>query len=410
MKVAWVIIDRFRKKEGNGRAALRYIERATGLGRPAVIRACRELTEWGFTKRHVGSGTRPSEYEPVWATTKFASGSETYTPASGMEMDTSCGVETITTRPASGVDSHTESYLPSPAYRPADGVGKSVSASGPGADAPAEAGGFERIWRAYGRHGNKQASKRAFEAIASPDVDHIEVRASAWAASAKPGQRRMPLEKWLAAEKYDEADRTVRPTAKPPELDEEGEVARRRDSTFDATEAAERARRIQRSAIEIAVPRRVPLIVVSSALESRDEGTWLEMQTDHGRVAVLLEGRDAATQEAGQAHFGRLTAACGINEIDDSAELHGKPFMVVERYAVDEGVSLPEGTLSAANDNTPQGEHERPEICRIGKYTSAFLPARSMTSASLSRHHSQSAAVGRLSPSMARDQPIHRYD
>jgi hypothetical protein len=48
-----------------------------------------------------------------------------------------------------------------------------------------------------------------FAAIDNPDVDHIAERAAAWAASAKPGQRRMPLEKWLAAEKYDEADRKV---------------------------------------------------------------------------------------------------------------------------------------------------------------------------------------------------------
>jgi hypothetical protein len=84
-----------------------------------------------------------------------------------------------------------------------------VSETGPGAvPAPAVSGrGFERCWRAYGKYGNKQAARKAFDAITNPDVDLIAQRAVAWAASAKPGQRRMPFEKWLATEKYDEADR-----------------------------------------------------------------------------------------------------------------------------------------------------------------------------------------------------------
>ncbi|UFW82872.1 hypothetical protein BjapCC829_23065 [Bradyrhizobium barranii] len=229
------------------------------------------------------------------------------------------------TGPAGGPKTH----IPDPGTDPRTGMYK-VSASGPDAEAPAVAGiGFERIWRAYGRYGNKQASKQAFEAIASPDVDHIASRATAWAASAKSGQRRMPLEKWLAAEKYDEADRSVRPKAEAPKLDEEGEMGRRRSNAVDAAEAAEHDRKIRGAAIEISVPRGVPLTVVSSAVEKRDDDTWLAIQTDHGLVAILLEGRDAASQEAGQAHLGRLTTACGIRDIDDSSDLHGKVFMVV---------------------------------------------------------------------------------
>jgi len=63
------------------------------------------------------------------------------------------------------------------------------------------------VWIAYGRLGSKVAARKAFAAITNPDIDHIAARASAWAASAKPGQRRMPLEKWIAAERWDEADR-----------------------------------------------------------------------------------------------------------------------------------------------------------------------------------------------------------
>jgi hypothetical protein len=146
----------------------------------------------------------------------------------------------------------------------------------------------------------------------------------------------MPLEKWLAAEKYDEADRSVRPRAKPLRPDEypdeyqdEGDDVPKRTSATASTEIAEYARKIQRSAIEIDVPRGVPLTVMASAVESRDGDKWLEMQTDHGRVAVLLEGYNEALQRAGQAHFNLLTAACGLGEVNDSGDLHGKPFMVV---------------------------------------------------------------------------------
>ncbi|MBZ9600500.1 hypothetical protein [Phyllobacterium chamaecytisi] len=70
---------------------------------------------------------------------------------------------------------------------------------------------FNRLWLAYGRLGNKQKSREAFLSI-NPDADlaqRMVERAKSWALSAKPGQKRMPLEKWLAAEKYDEADRAA---------------------------------------------------------------------------------------------------------------------------------------------------------------------------------------------------------
>lgn len=229
----------------------------------------------------------------------------------------------------------TESYLPSPAYSPADGISKSVSASGPGAEAPAVAGReFERIWIAYGRYGNKQASRRAFEAILNPDVDHIVSRAAAWAASAKPGQRRMPLEKWLAAEKYDEADRSVKARAArarnaADDEDDEEEVDVRKKHVPDHFAIAEAARRVRQSAIEYDVPHGVPVTIIDSAVVARDGDRWLELQTDRGGVAVLLEGHSASLQEAGQEHFGRLCDACRVNEVNDSSDLHGRSFMIV---------------------------------------------------------------------------------
>ncbi|MDE5459832.1 hypothetical protein [Bradyrhizobium sp. CSS354] len=227
---------------------------------------------------------------------------------------------------SSGPPSGPKTHIPDSGTDPRTGMYQ-VSASGPDAEAPAVAGiSFERIWKAYGRYGNKQASKQAFEGITNPDVDYIAGRAAAWAASAKPGQRRMPLEKWLASEKYDEADRSVRPRAEAPEPAEEGDMGRRRSNTVDAAEAAEHERKVSGAAIEISVPRGVPLTVVSSVEVARGGDRWLEMQTDRGRVAVLTQGSNASLQDAGQEHLMRLTIACG--DFDDPAELHGKSFMI----------------------------------------------------------------------------------
>ncbi|WP_439360708.1 hypothetical protein [Bradyrhizobium sp. DASA03007] len=259
-----VIVQAFRRDFGNGRASINYIKRATRMNDRTVVKTCRELADWGFVTRRVVSG-RTTEYVPSWATAKpcptsvdFAGGENTSgefatgESAGGASVDFAGGLH------PTSCTFDSESYLPSPAYSPADGISKSVSASGPDAEAPAVAGkSFERIWKAYGRYGNKQSSRQAFETIASPDVDHIASRAAAWAASAKPGQRRMPLEKWLAAEKYDEADRSVKSKAEPPTSDEYPD------------EAAERWRRIRRSTIEIDVPRDIPLMIVASAMQKR---------------------------------------------------------------------------------------------------------------------------------------------
>ncbi|MER8913730.1 hypothetical protein NKI32_07810 [Mesorhizobium sp. M0761] len=76
--------------------------------------------------------------------------------------------------------------------------------------------GFEKVWLAYGKLGNKTSAREAFAVIVNPNVEHIAARAASWAASAKPGTKRLPLQKWLAAEKYDEADRMVTPAVKMP--------------------------------------------------------------------------------------------------------------------------------------------------------------------------------------------------
>lgn len=331
-RAAWVILDRYMQGRGKGRASVRYIAKATGLAQRAVVAACRELTEWGYTQRIVGSGSRPSEYMPNWVTSPPTTALHHENEAvSGSPVDSTIATHGGHTNLVSGTHGGHESDLHITGLKAELYVGH-VSASGPGADAPAASGDFERIWRAYGKYGNKAASKHAFAAIASPDVDHITSRAAAWAASAKPGQRRMPLEKWLEQERYDEADRSTKPkpraeasVAEPMEV----EVRKKRTDVDDATESAERVRALQRSTIEVEAPRNTPLTVVDTAVEQRGGDTWLSITTSGGRIAVLLEGVRSELQEEGQAHLGRMMNACGVAEIDDGAELHGCTFAIV---------------------------------------------------------------------------------
>lgn len=333
VKAAWVIVDRFVRSYGNSRASLRYIQRATGMGRAAVVKACRELTEWGYVERRIGSGTRPSEYAPSWATSPRGTQINTTTPDSfsGVEIHTACGVETHTSRGASGVDSHTESYLLSPAYSPADSKSRLVSATAAqGHSAAPEAGReFDRVWLAYGKYGNKVASRKAFAAINNPDVDLIVKRATAWAASAKPGQRRMPLEKWLAAEKWDEADRrtvVAKPANDDVEVDEDEDSVRKK-SAGDDFASAERLKARRRAAVAIDAPHGVVLTVTGAATESRGADTWLAIQTTRGSVAVLVEATDPYLQEEGQRHLARLTDACG-GEINEPQDIIGREFVI----------------------------------------------------------------------------------
>lgn len=336
--VAMTIVEAFRRDFGSGRASISYIKRATRMDDKTIIKTCRELADWGFVLRHVASG-KATEYVPAWATAKprpestsgdFTSGENT----SGNFPRGTSGNFPIGSPETSPVFPR-ESYLQSPAYKPADcKVGAQVSDGGPGADAPAASGrDFERIWLAYGKLGNKAASRRAFEAIINPDVDHIARRASAWAASVKPGQRRMPLEKWLASEKYDEADRRIIPKAAKQES----------DADVDHAIASARADRvIKMKVIDVGVPLGEAVTVVSGSLEGDNGGRWLRLLTDKGPLGILLEASNIDLQQAGQKHLESLIYACGVDgDVDDADDFRGGTFMMTRAGIVPARASIP---------------------------------------------------------------------
>lgn len=256
VSVMMTIVQAFRRDFGNGRASISYIKRATRLNDRTVVKTCRELAAWRMAERHVVSG-RTTEYVPSWATAKpypasvgFAGGENTSdyfatvknaggTSAvfAGGLCPTSCTFDS-------------ESYLLLPADSKTDGNSREVSAPASGVAVPASpsdagskaqtvppagTGGsipqafklddFERCWKAYGKLGSKKASRVAFAIIQNPDVDQIAERAASWATSAKG--KRMPFEKWLIEERYDEADRRAgQPHASGPDEVEGDDMAR----------------------------------------------------------------------------------------------------------------------------------------------------------------------------------------
>ena len=58
-KIAYHVIDNYRRERQNSRAALRYLEKATGARRPSIIASLRRVAEHGaITVTRQGKGTR----------------------------------------------------------------------------------------------------------------------------------------------------------------------------------------------------------------------------------------------------------------------------------------------------------------------------------------------------------------
>lgn len=198
--------------------------------RNAVQRAILALMETGWVVRTFAGRGRSkasrSRYVPVANVLELASqgkfpvvahangpveGSDELAHANGPQLAHANGP--INAKPAHMAGHQT--LLRDPGTDP--GTSNSNAVAGPhaaGGLAPPTAAGFEKVWLAYGKLGSKSAAREAWAAIPDPDVDHIIARAQSWAASARPGQKRMPLERWLALEKFDEADRRVEPKPK----------------------------------------------------------------------------------------------------------------------------------------------------------------------------------------------------
>lgn len=302
-------------------------EGAATLSNRTVGRAIIALMETGWVARTYkgrGKGKGASRYIPVLNVLELAALGKF--PEPGQCTDpvepghTNGPVVGHPNGPVEGEPGHygdPKTLLPDP---PTGGVTVSstnaVSAAPPSGLTADGAAGFEKVWKSYGRLGNKQAAREAFAAIEEPDVEHIATRAASWAASARPGQKRMPLEKWLAAEKYDEADRRVEPT-KPAGP----EPAANDDEPIEWV-----------GDVSAIIPPGMHGVTVKTATAAWDgNGTkvTLAMDIDTGRLlhgdvehCFYVEHVDPKVQSLGQGHLAQLAQAAGI-DVEDSSQLVG---------------------------------------------------------------------------------------
>lgn len=339
MKAGWVIINSFWQKHGNGRASLSYIQQATGLDRKAVIRACRELTEWGHVTRVKYAGTRPSEYVPRWVTT--ARGVQTATTKddapSGGEMTATLVVESTPLEGPSGGEMTTESYLRIPAYRPAiqkvdddtrpptapllgDGLAATPARGSAVEELPSEEPTFEALWLAYGYNRSKREARTAWKALPA-EVDKAAVVEAAtawqasWAAQGKPDAPRYTLARWLADERYDEDApkgfvRVERAKPAKPTAPSKGSPSKRNPvrTTARVTSA--------------------DVVTTGGVTELRIVATDAGGH-EHERI-IPLEHYDAETQFEGQRRFASLVCAAGLNQVSDSPEFLGRTIIITE--------------------------------------------------------------------------------
>ena len=389
-RVAGEILKRYYPRHGNARASLRYLEQAVGADRKSIVTSRDRLVANGaFSIVREGAGTRPTEYLPHFdfkssgGPTATTSGTD---DSGGLGATSGGGVATTANDPSGGLET-TESYLQDPAYNAGILVDSTVAAplaaDGPSAAAP-RASDFDRLWHAYGRLGNKLKSRAAFEALYEPDVEHLVERAAAWAASARPDRQRMPLEKWLEQERYDEAERApaeratrsgvaataageLSPVMRVIGVEELGSVfgdwrLRIRLQGDDAEQEIElhalivgghgpdseamghlvdalggdhklwvghrlRLRTAEGRIVgaeSVSVDRQV-IVSASDTIQRRDEMIIQcqlanEEGSDEGSLEIVLESGDYAAQEAGQSRFQQLLAAVGMDAIADSAD------------------------------------------------------------------------------------------
>lgn len=331
MSVAWVIIDRYMQKHGAGRASTRYLEKATGLSKNTVLKACHEMVERGYFTAHISTG-RTAEYTPNWRVVH-----PSIPVQGGAPMCTTVVHPCETLSDESGAPMCTESFLRIPADKPAirkeDDGHRPPTASAPLAGlSPATAAesaveelqqpSFESLWRAYGHNRAKKEARAAWNAL-PVEVDRAAVIRAAsewqasWAAQGKPDAPRFTLARWLKDERFDEdAPRGFNKVERPAK-----------------TKAGKSATPAKRKPTAPITARITAADVVTLGFGSSE----LRFSTDDGTEhVVVLEHPNEDAQSEGQRELKNLVYAVGLQQIADSGDLLGRTIKLVggeERFA-----------------------------------------------------------------------------
>ncbi|RRH90047.1 hypothetical protein EH240_33505 [Mesorhizobium tamadayense] len=339
MTVAWVIIDRYMQSKGGSRASLRYIEKATGLSKPTVIGACRELVDWGYFTRHLGEGTRPSEYGPEWLVVN-----PSLPQASGQQGFTTGGQDGLTTTAASGQQGFTKDLLTSPADKPADSkVGNEDTPDTPAHGLAASAGSrdpFDRFWQSYPRKYQKPKVRAAWDKLA-PDADMAERIIDAAARWADHYQAN-PVDKkwipapanWLAGERFDEDLPSVYVDAK------EAAIAKAKDKPKKPAVADNDNAEVEWVGdVSAFVPAGRHVIRIKDAwyhVDGDNHEATLVFDVDDQNIVLtdvehcfFVQHQDENVQIKGQRHLNDACNSAGIADIQDIEEFIGKDVEVI---------------------------------------------------------------------------------
>jgi hypothetical protein len=308
-------------------------EGATILSHSVVQRAVTALLDTGWvvrTHKGRGKGKGASRFMPVLNVLELAGQGKFPEPShSGGTVQPSRSNGTVVSRSNGTVEhepSHsngTKTLLLDPVIDPGTGNSNEVTRGDAAAGlAPAAPAGFERIWNAYGKLGNKATSRVEWAKLIDPDVDHIADRASSWAASAHPGRKRMPLEKWLAAEKYDEADRRVEPKPEVKSADPEPANDDVPDNEPQRWPAGEFAGQF----VDSQVSEETGELIVTMFFRIDAPGQHYGKVQEH---RFWLRAMVRSYQDDGQAMMRNICDALGLRDVDDTDLLLGKRLVAV---------------------------------------------------------------------------------
>ena len=355
-KITRHVIDRYYAKFGNARASLRYLEKETGATRANIIESIRRVTENGVIRViRQGIGTRPTEYDLnfEFASTP-SSGIADDTSTSGIVGDTPSGIADDTSSAASGIVGNTEYYLRNmstdmltvsrnedthavPTAPPVCGLEAATAAAA--WDPEAQPVRFEELWAAFPRKHQRAKARAAYNALAPDQALHtrLVVLATAWAEHyAKTGTEKQwwkHLHTWLAQESY------LEDLPQPYENPKEAAIARAKEN------GPRKATKTTPAPKDIGLSSKTPLgrhkvkIIASELLGGSFDAERLmrfsyriEDGGHEGKEfshSFKIMSADETTQTNGQSFFSDLRRVTGIDQPENTSDLHDIPLVAI---------------------------------------------------------------------------------
>lgn len=356
-KVAWVIIDRYRQDFGNGRASVRYIARACDLSASIVSKACRELVEWGYFSQNVGIGTRPTEFTPNWATVPPVSNTKADNISVPQGSNT-CVPQGSNANDDSVLPVSHESYLPYPADKAGLRVSRNEFEAAPvapladglvAAAADPASGGFGEFWSIWPRKHGKPAARIAFGKVDAGLHDTILAAARSWSEHyAKHGVEKRWIPEpanWLAKERWDEDLPIIHDDAKGAAI-AKAKANANAPANSVTTPTPSTHNGVSTAAFMIGSINPFSQFgtfsaqIVSSKVWQEQPGEELltvdinwsgplgdVWQADTWHEFLVYSERNAPAREKGKRMLDAIVAAVGLDSIDDSDDLHHRPFL-----------------------------------------------------------------------------------